>query len=193
MKLQILPFLFVLTLFLFEIQPTMTLAVNNARSAEIYGVPMSGWASPQWNWGYAVGTGHDCAKICRNMFSSRESRNELIQTLIEPANDVSARTPPFEEVKLVLALAWQRRRGPYLDVLDNMASCKYEPGDERSIILCDQNLVRDMQVRYPLICEDPSDLQQMEALDVENADLDLIKRRCSGLVLKAMGFKEFGL
>lgn len=188
MKLQLLPLIYILTSLLSELQITMSLASNSARSKEIYGVPNSGWRSPSWNWGYGIGTGHDCAKICRDTYSSSESRNDLIKNLMEPASDLSARSPPFEEVKLVLALLWQRSRGPYGEVLEKMASCEYEPEDGKSCITCDQKLVNDMQVRYPLICEKQSDLQQMEALDVSNGDIDLVKRKCAGLVLTAMRF-----
>ena len=65
----------------------------------IYGVPNSGWTSPEWNWGYAVGTGHDCAAICRQKYASSDERSKLIEDLLAAgAGDET----DLEEVKLVL-------------------------------------------------------------------------------------------
>eukprot|EP00984_Skeletonema_dohrnii_P029991 scaffold21033_cov71-Skeletonema_dohrnii-CCMP3373.AAC.1 len=80
---------------------------------EIYNIPNSGWKSKQWNWGSASGTGHDAAMICRRRWDSREERQKLVQSLLDPV-EFKASYPdsevPFEEVKLVLGLAWQRGR-----------------------------------------------------------------------------------
>lgn len=51
---------------------------------EIYNIPNSGWCSDSWNWGYASGTGHDCAAICRKMYASRDDRQRLVSSLLEP-------------------------------------------------------------------------------------------------------------
>ena len=93
----------------------------NKKKKEIYNIPGSGWKSPTWNWGYAVGTGHDCAMICRKKYDSFQKRKDLILSLLEPTtpldtkshhddgndvgdDDTSIRDPPFEEVKLILGL-----------------------------------------------------------------------------------------
>lgn len=163
-------------------------------AGEIYGIPRSGWTSPDWNWGSAMGTGHDAAMICRRTYSTDKARAELVQTLI--AGD--SKKPDFEEVKLVLALAWQQGRwtgsdggrGGYGEVLASMAKAqRYEVGKE-----CSKFLVQDMQQRFELL--DPSD-QELElmqtVIEVVDSDVELAKRRCAGLVLNAMGFVNGGL
>lgn len=156
---------------------------------EIYGIPNSGWTSPDWNWGYGTGTGHDCAAICRREFATRQSRASLVTDLL------AMEGPPFEEVKLVLALAWQRGRwdgsdggrGGYGNVLNAMAQAeRYEVGDE-----CNGLLVQDMQERYHSLDPTDADKEAMMTLDLEN--VDGARRRCSGLVLKSMGFIENGI
>lgn len=186
---------------------------------EIYGIPGSGWSSPSWNWGYASGTGHDCAMICRRRWSSPESRATLVDALVNPSNvDVdgssssafggtlagadAARDPPFEEIKLILGLAWQRGRwdgsdggrGGYGEVLAEMARAdRYEPSDDPSK---SRALVEDMRRRYNLLGPDGGDAAEMEAIDLDGDDglgLDAARRRCAGLVLRAMGFVQNGL
>ena len=146
---------------------------------EIYGIPRSGWTSPDWNWGSAVGTGHDCAAICRRQFGSCQSRASLVSYLLK------GQGPPFEEVKLILALAWQRGRwdgcdgglGGYGEVLNAMAQAqRYEVGDE-----CDWLLVQDMKERYHLL--DPNNVDQEVMMSLDGEDVDGARRRCSGLVL----------
>lgn len=164
-------------------------------AGELYGIPRSGWTSPDWNWGFAMGTGHDAALICRRQYSSSEARSQLVQTLIAADNTAE---PNFEEVKLVLALAWQRGRwdgsdggsGGYGEVLANMAKAKrYEVGPE-----CSKLLVQDMQQRFQLL--DPS-LKEVELMQsvVETVDsnVEFARRRCAGLVLNSMGFVDGGL
>ncbi|CAB9497369.1 expressed unknown protein [Seminavis robusta] len=179
------------------------LSLYMSGSKEIYGVRNSGWKSPQWNWGYAQGTGHDCAAICRRQWSTMEARQELVENLLEPAEDPESRRPKnFEEVKLVLGLAWQRGRwdgsdggsGGYGDVLRTMAEAKrYEDGTDDENAL---RLVEDMQCRFDLLADNTSlELREMRALlDGDAAeDMDYVQRQCSGLVLEAMGFIEKGL
>ena len=107
----------------------------------------------------------------------------------------------FEEVKLVLGLTWQRGRwdgsdggrGGYGEVLQAMAEAKrYEEGTEEE---CATRLVEDMQARFQLL--NPSEEQRtaMSTLwdEVEAGTVNLALRRCSGLVLEAMGFVESGI
>ena len=176
--------------------------ISSAKS--IYGVKNSGWKSPQWNWGYAVGTGHDCAAICRRQYATRESRQTLVSQLLEPDADPAMRLPQdFEEVKLVLALAWQRGRwdgsdggeGGYGEVLRLMAEAKrYEDGSEEE---CSRRLVEDMQDRFPLLVDNVSlELREMRQLlddDIGGKDIDYARRKCCGLVLDAMDFVDRGL
>eukprot|EP00566_Odontella_aurita_P021949 CAMPEP_0113552588 /NCGR_PEP_ID=MMETSP0015_2-20120614/15150_1 /TAXON_ID=2838 /ORGANISM="Odontella" /LENGTH=236 /DNA_ID=CAMNT_0000453581 /DNA_START=10 /DNA_END=720 /DNA_ORIENTATION=- /assembly_acc=CAM_ASM_000160 len=174
---------------------------------EIYAVPGSGWASPDWNWGYASGTGHDCAMICRRRWSAADSRAALVEALLHPppadgglVDADAARDPPFEEVKLVLGLAWQcgrwdgsdGGRGGYGEVLAKMASKAYEPSDDPAK---SRSFVEDMRRRYRLLGGGKEDAAEMDSLDVgdDGADLDEARRRCAGLVLRAMGFVQNGL
>jgi hypothetical protein len=172
-------------------------------SKTIYGIPNSGWTSPSWNWGSASGTGHDCAKICRQTYSTKEERLNLINSLI--STDETATAIDFEEVKLVMALAWQNGRwdgsdggvGGYGDVLSMMADAKrYEENveeDGKTLLL------RDMQERFYLLDPNNEDeIMMKKLLDVNNnsdnddINIDTALRRCSGLVLKAMGFIQNG-
>jgi hypothetical protein len=154
----------------------------------IYNIPGSGWTSPQWNWGYAVGTGHDCARICRQQYATRAARVALLQNIAtEPEN--------LEEIKLILALAWQKGRwdgtdggvGGYGQVLEALATAnRYESSNNQQLLFL------DMQEKFHVL--NPSDdlQKKMNALS-ELEDVDLATRRCSALVLEAMGFIENGL
>lgn len=171
-------------------------------SKTIYDIPNSGWTAAKWNWGYAMGTGHDCAAICRKKYTTREPRSVLVKDLFDaPSLPPHARGPQnFEEIKLVLALAWQRGRwdgsdggkGGYGEVLAAMADAsRYEIGDEDD---CSRLLVQDMQDRYRFLNPNAEDLAAMEKLfDDCEPDTDAARRRCSALVLKSMGFIENGL
>lgn len=154
--------------------------------SEIYNIPGSGWKSPQWNWGYAVGTGHDCARICRQLYETRSARVALLQ-------DIATKPENFEEIKLVLALAWQRGRwdgtdggeGGYGQVLQALAAADRYENDQRQFFL-------DMQCRFTLLSPSLELQAQMDSLSgIE--DVDLATRKCSALVLQAMGFVENGL
>jgi len=160
-------------------------------SKEIYGIANSGWTAKEWNWGSAMGTGHDCALICRRQYNSRQSREQLVSELLD------CKGPPFEEVKLVLGLAWQRGRwdgsdggpGGYGDVLSEMAKAKrYELGED-----CDKLLVQDMQERFHLLDPTNDYKEAMQAVLDDTDSVDAARRRCSGLVLKSMGFIDSGL
>lgn len=155
---------------------------NQPPSKTIYGVPNSGWTSPEWNWGYAVGTGHDCAAICRRKYTSRDERSQLIQDLVEG----DPTKTDMEEVKLVMALEWQQNwRCGYGDVLEMMADARRyeEEGDPSPSSL----LLNDMMERFHLLNPTKDDFEAMQALkNTKNVDSAL--RTCSGLVLKAMGF-----
>ena len=176
-------------------------SLSNAKT--IYNIPNSGWTSSKWNWGYAVGTGHDCALICRNLYKSRRARETLVNELVFGATTKaeSRREPKnFEEVKLVLALAWQRGRWDgtdggrdgYGEILAVMADAtRYESDNE------DENCVRfvqDMVARFPSLSPSDDQTKAMDTcIELLGADNDVARRKCSGLVLQAMGFVERGL
>lgn len=172
-------------------------SLSMSSSKTIYDVLNSGWASPQWKWGYAVGTGHDCAAICRQRYNSRQSRVSLIENLCNaPTIDIKKREPKnFEEVKLILALAWQQGRwdgsdggrGGYGDVLATMADAtRYESDDEEEN---SRRLVQDMTARFRLLGPSKEQADSMEkVLEILENDVDAACRKCSGLVLEAMGW-----
>lgn len=155
-------------------------------SAEIYNIPGSGWKSPQWNWGYAVGTGHDCARICRKLYETKSARVTLLQNIgTQPEN--------MEEIKLILALAWQRGRwdgtdggeGGYGQVLEALAAADRYDNNNNQFFL-------DMKSRFHLLNPSAQLQEKMDSLSqLEN--VDLATRKCSALVLEAMGFVENGL
>lgn len=167
-------------------------------SREIYGVKNAGWTSSEWNWGYAQGTGHTCAAICRELYATRTARQDLVDNLLagnpnEPSNP--------EEIKLILALAWQRGRwdgtdggkGGYGQVLSAMAAAKrYEDGP--SYEECLRRLVTDMADpnRFNRLGASPAEIKEMEAC-ASCASAQEGFRKCAGMVLKAMGFIDRGL
>ena len=164
-------------------------------------------SSPKWNWGYASGTGHDCAKICRQKFYSKASRQKLIHHLIHYSHiidDVSSTSildegddECLDELKLILGLTIQRAQwtgaaGTYLEVLSNLADCQYE-----TFFACDDGiasqrlLLQDMKGRYTSISSDNSLI--IHNLSEEVEDLQVSLRQCFGYVLEGMGFIADGM
>jgi len=177
------------------------MAQPSSTTKEIYGIPGSGWSSPSWNWGYGVGTGHDCAAICRRKYGSKSSRGELLRQLLLGVVDDSSNNSDdvlnFEEVKLILGLAWQNGRwsgkdggeGGYSEVLQRMADAqRYEVGPD-----CEALFVKDMAERYHLLKPDVADAQEMKGCCEADQNVQVSKLKCAGLVLKSMGFLEDGL
>lgn len=176
---------------------------------EIYNIPNSGWKSKQWNWGYAQGTGHDCAAICRRRWDSRQDREKLVQSLLDPV-EFKASYPdsevPFEEIKLILGLAWQRGRwdgsdggpGGYGEVLSIMVDARrYEDDDE---VISALNFIEDVGKRFGTISRNAEELKRMKSIanDVrgkhaEKEEVFMDRREVAGMVLDAMGFIQTGL
>lgn len=184
--------------------PKSSIRMQALRSANkiIYGMPGSGWASPEWHWGSAQGTGHDCAAICRRRYASRGDRHALVHELLS-ATVHETNAMDIEELKLILGLVFQRGRwdgsdggpGGYRAVLDAMAQAeRYEgPNDQ----VAQRNLVEDLANRYNLLLEkmsagDQKALAYCMQQSIQNVDCEVALRRCSGLVLQAMGFVEKG-
>ena len=150
--------------------------------------------------------------ICRDRWGTVENRVKLINMLWEPkevqAKDGSnkidvdyadeIRDPPFEEVKLVLGLAWQKGRwlgsdggrGGYGEVLQKMADCKYETDNEEQNALL---FVKDLKDRFGLIASSDAlkKMESLDSLDYKN-DVDLLRRKCTALVLDQMDFAQNG-
>uniref|UniRef100_A0A7S0FP45 Uncharacterized protein n=1 Tax=Minutocellus polymorphus TaxID=265543 RepID=A0A7S0FP45_9STRA len=173
---------------------------NNAQSGDIFGIEAS-WSSPDWNWGSPFGLGHDCALRCRQTFATEEQRRELVNSLVHADTDTQILSN-FEDVKLVLALAWQRARkfDPDLEsfgqVLDAMADLRYENGnDGEENMDGDRLLVQDLQKRYMWLKPEVDDKIQMNMLlyDHHDDDFDIVRRKAAGLVLKSMDFAVEGL
>ena len=88
---------------------------------------------------------------CREKFGTSSARHELVNSLVHADTDTQI-LPNFEDVKLVLALAWQRARKfdpdmeSYGEVLDAMADLRYE--NVKDGMEGDKLLVQDMQKRY---------------------------------------------
>ena len=88
---------------------------------------------------------------CREKFGTSSARHELVNSLVHADTDTQI-LYNFEDVKLVLALAWQRARKfdpdmeAYGQVLDAMADLRYE--NEKDGTAGDKLLVQDMQKRY---------------------------------------------
>lgn len=129
-------------------------------------------------------------------------RRRLGQIWLKPSSTrppPSFSEPPFEEIKLVLALGWQKGRwdgsdggqGGYCEVLAAMAEAKrYETeGSEESRII---TFVEDMRERFHLLNPSEEDVARMAAIDMGEDELERGQRVCCGLVLKAMGFVETG-
>lgn len=181
----------------------------NETTKTIYNLPDSGWKSNKWNWGSACGTGHDCAVICRRRWSDASDRRGLVNALLSPV-EFKASHPnsevPFEEVKLILGLAWQHGRwdgndggpGGYAAVLDTMAGArKYENDDE---VISALNFIEDVSERFSLICKNAEKLKRMKAIanDIKGKhammeEVFMDRRICAGLILDAMSFVENGL
>lgn len=182
-------FLFSMVLFSGRKASSFSMMSSNTNK-KIFGIPQSGWQSPQWNWGSAVGTGHDCARICRGRLSTVVARQDYVNKLLDGDEGLT----DTEEIKLTLALTWQRGRwdgsdgGPegYGQVLSFMAQAKrYESTDGIS------RLVEDMQQRFQLLNPSTEDQDVMMSLiDIHSTGTAF--RKCSGLVLKHVGFIENG-
>ena len=210
---------------------------NNRK--EIYGIPASGWSSLHWKWGEATGTGHACAVLCRRQYRTPESRRDLIANLVMTKEEIrggttttadnaddekvvseaaaaAQRSPVnFEEVKLILALAWQKglQNGhgggggelrPYGEILDAMVQAERYKKKAVAGPGCDDDddndkdnsllLVQDMQKRYFFLTPEVDDKIRMNLLLYDgDEDWDWIRRRCSGLVLRALDFEANGL
>mmetsp|Transcript_27419 Transcript_27419/g.65930 ORF Transcript_27419/g.65930 Transcript_27419/m.65930 type:complete len:261 (-) Transcript_27419:59-841(-) len=181
----------------------------NETVKRIYDIPDSGWKSPRWNWGSARGTGHDCAAICRRRWDTKSDRQGLVESLLSPA-EFKATHPSseisFEEVKLILGLAWQRGRwdgsdggpGGYSQVLETLADARrYEEEDE---VISAINFIEDVSGRFETISRTAEESKRMKAIanDVRGKhagkeELFMMRRKCAGMVLDAMYFAVNGL
>ncbi|GAB5360666.1 hypothetical protein AAMO2058_000646900 [Amorphochlora amoebiformis] len=136
-----------------------------------------GWSSPHWNWGYAQGEAHDRALVLRRRLSTPLSREKWLTASQEKGSDVD-----FEEVKLCLALAWQRaarelRDKGGADVLEDMRLAKFE-GENGMHKLCEA-----------LESLSPSP----DTCHVESMDTETRTRLAAGRILMELKFIRVGL
>lgn len=197
-------------------ETTSTTSTAAAKKGILYNIPHSGWKSPQWNWGSARGTGHDCAAICRSRWSNKEDRRKLVHSLLSPEKYHAKLHPSssigevsFEEIKLILGLAWQRGRwdgtdgGPqgYRSVLQTMADARrYENENE---ILSALHFIEDVSAKYQSISRNAEELHKMKEIafsvlhgkktHASKEEIFMARRMCAGMVLDAMHFVENGL
>eukprot|EP00241_Pyramimonas_parkeae_P010629 CAMPEP_0114227554 /NCGR_PEP_ID=MMETSP0058-20121206/1854_1 /TAXON_ID=36894 /ORGANISM="Pyramimonas parkeae, CCMP726" /LENGTH=240 /DNA_ID=CAMNT_0001338407 /DNA_START=27 /DNA_END=750 /DNA_ORIENTATION=- len=158
-----------------------------------------GWGSPNWKWGYAVGDAHDAAAKVRSQLRAPAVRAGWLQAVTCDPKRVS-----WFEIKLVLALAWQRAArddgGPngFRAVMENMRLAQYEGNDE-----ADAKLVQDMDVRLPMLVDGGDlsgvqgivqDLGGSSALKLQQTDVVEFRRRyVAAQVLILLEFVEVGL
>ena len=156
---------------------------------------------------YKIGTGHDCAAICRRRWTDKDDRKKLVNALLNPEGYHSNHRDhevSFEEVKLILGLLWQRagRSHSYNQVLDNMIDAKrYEIEDNE--VLSALNFISDVRDAFPAVAMHKVDKDHMNAVAgeilvyhhhvVDREEVFRIRRICAGMVLEAMGFIENGI
>jgi len=135
------------------------MAASISEVTELVQERRTGWSSPTWRWGFAVGDAHDAAYIARSSLQSRDSRRSWLVQLAQ----TEPSTTPWEEVKLVLALAFQKagheRRdggaGGWLEVMERMVLAEYEGDDGIGY------LAEDLRTRLPLLLRSPGPFQGM--------------------------------
>jgi len=110
-----------------------------------------GWASPNWNWGYANGDAHDEAKRVRKALVEPQARAQFLQT-------TAAGQSEMEDVKLALALSCQRARNVGYDtrekawetLMESMAACAFEGDDgEKKLETAIRERLRNQSANYP--------------------------------------------
>eukprot|EP00588_Corethron_pennatum_P018663 CAMPEP_0194307750 /NCGR_PEP_ID=MMETSP0171-20130528/4655_1 /TAXON_ID=218684 /ORGANISM="Corethron pennatum, Strain L29A3" /LENGTH=167 /DNA_ID=CAMNT_0039059987 /DNA_START=153 /DNA_END=656 /DNA_ORIENTATION=- len=162
-------------------------STTDGGSGGLYGISGASWSSPSWNWGSAAGTGHDAAMICRDKFSSPVRRQEYLGVLLNGGSGESS-SLDLEEAKLVLGLTVQRGRwdgtaGAYGEVMEKMASLRYEGGSQG-----EEKLIEDLIGRYGSVGGSVPQILAVAEADGDGGSA----LRVVGLVLKKMQFVETG-
>ena len=161
----------------------------------LYGIEGASWSSPSWNWGSAIGTGHDCARIFRNKVSARGDREAYLATLREATEEASS--DKLDEAKLALCLTIQRacrsgHAGPTYKpegmyaVMDKMARAERYEGKGAG-----ERLVKDLAQSYSYMEEivaGKGDAKAMKAL-VGGKGNEL---KAIAMALQGMKFAELG-
>jgi hypothetical protein len=154
---------------------------------------MSKWADPKWRWGYGVGLAHDEAARLRAKLRTAEDRSAWLDAMVEQEEQVD-----WEEVKLALALKWQkanRMRGDdamtaYNQVMELLRLARYEGKEE------DKLFVKDLEARLRFLGDSANSLvldfrgkQRPDARDSSDGR----RRVIAAAVLEGFEFVESGL
>eukprot|EP00287_Rhodomonas_sp_CCMP768_P002193 CAMPEP_0196735596 /NCGR_PEP_ID=MMETSP1091-20130531/13982_1 /TAXON_ID=302021 /ORGANISM="Rhodomonas sp., Strain CCMP768" /LENGTH=155 /DNA_ID=CAMNT_0042079249 /DNA_START=171 /DNA_END=638 /DNA_ORIENTATION=- len=154
---------------------------------------MSTWANPEWRWGYGVGLAHDQAAILRAKLRTPDSRSAWLDTMVSGSGEVG-----WEEVKLALALKWQRANRvmngdamtAYNQVMEQLRKAKYE-GEEN-----DKLFVKDMEARLRFFGDFSNglvlDFRGKQAPDLIDS-YDSRRRVIAAAVLECFEFVDAGL
>eukprot|EP00242_Pyramimonas_sp_CCMP2087_P009927 CAMPEP_0198201992 /NCGR_PEP_ID=MMETSP1445-20131203/5038_1 /TAXON_ID=36898 /ORGANISM="Pyramimonas sp., Strain CCMP2087" /LENGTH=171 /DNA_ID=CAMNT_0043872685 /DNA_START=318 /DNA_END=833 /DNA_ORIENTATION=- len=162
----------------------------------------SEWASPTWNWGSARGDAHDEALKIRTKLNAPQSRSTWLEQMVTTDSLVS-----WSEVKLVLALKWQRAAHARRDggeagygyVMEQLRRAKYEGSVE-----ADKKFVSDMEERLAVIVADADRSKLREFVEPMDGGqwMDAVKRESptgyhrrsvAAQVLVALKFVDDGL
>jgi hypothetical protein len=169
-------------------------------------LPPITWASDTWRWGSARGDAHDAAAVVRAALNaSADARKRWLVAMISTAPLPERNHVPWEECKLVLALAFQLSghrgahacasgAGSWLDVMENMRRGYYESD---ASVGGDVALARDMGERL----DDAGRALIVEARGVAseatNGDEvwthDAVRRATAAAVLLELDFLEVGI
>lgn len=171
-------------------------------------LPLETWTSPTWNWGSARGDAHDAAAVVRaELNTDVERRREWLVALIQ--STPMMRLVPWEEAKLVMALAWQLSGhrgtdacetgdGSWLDVMERMRQGVYEDTDEKSLSGGgDRALVYEMEQRLGPAGQGLMGQARQVASEATNGDEewthDAVRRAACAAMLLDLEFLEVGI
>jgi len=125
-----------------------------AKQPRAEAIARRGWADPNWNWGSAVGDAHDLAMGVRSKLSTTDIRMAWLADLEDGNVDI-------EEFKLALGLRMQQAArqgmegdGAGLDLMQDMAKCKYEAESGEALLAADLRLLikaleKEEDIRLP--------------------------------------------
>jgi hypothetical protein len=171
-------------------------------------LPLETWTSPTWNWGSARGDAHDAAAVIRaELNTDMDRRREWLIALI--SSTPVMQLVPWEEAKLVMALAWQLSGhrgtatcatggGSWLDVMERMRQGVYEDTEERSLSGGgDRALVHELRTRLGDAGRGLMRQAEEVAKDATDGDEewthDAVRRAACAALLLDLEFLEVGI
>lgn len=186
---------------------------KNKKKSDLYGIKNSSWKSKEWNWGYGDGTGHECARICRHNYHTKQSRQALIDNM-ELLSVTDVIEIDWEEIKLIVGLMIQNLRryesdrtvvDAFNEILNYLADAKryesdgYDDDDDNVPLSL---FVNDMKERYQLLKPSHDEVIQMNEIQWKAVDgttdhqiptNQRYQQNVVGLVLQQMKFVERGV